>query len=204
MKIHLVRHGQTPYNRDNLGLGRTDAPLTELGERQAELAAGRLAELNVGQMFTSPLQRAANLADIAATSLSIEAVRCDELLEMDVGDTEGVPFLELRKQNPEFFKAWGGPGALQARMPGGESLEELDARLTPFMPRLEHDEGSDIAVVSHNFVLRALLCRLMGVGLESFRSFNIDLASITTVARDRGGFHVESINDVSHLANLER
>lgn len=204
MKVHLVRHGQTPYNRDNLGLGRTDAPLTELGERQAELAAARLAELKVGRIFTSPLQRAANLADIAAKALAIEAERCDELLEMDVGETEGVPFIELRENNPEFFEAWGGPGVLQARMPGGESLAEVDARVALFMPRLEHDDGPDIAVVSHNFVLRALLCRLMDVGLESFRSFNIDLASITTVGRSRGSFHVESINDVAHLANLER
>ena len=204
MRVYLVRHGQTSYNRDGLGLGRTDAPLTALGDRQAALAAARIASFGVGEVFTSPLQRAAVLADKAAAVLGISAVRCDELLEMDVGETEGVPFPVIRKRYPEFFADWAGDGAVHSRMPGGESLADVDVRLAGFMHRLERDTGPDIAVITHNFVVRALLCRLMGVELASFRTFSVDLASIAVVSREHGDFSVEAINDTAHLASLER
>ena len=203
VKIYLVRHGETSYNRDHLGLGRTDVPLTEFGNRQAAAAARRVSELGVGLIYTSPLQRASALADMAAEGLGIEAIRRDELLEMDVGETEGVPFTVLRERYPGFLESWAGDGAESKRMPGGESVEDVDARLEGFMPLLEQDPGCDIAVVSHNFVVRALLCQLMRVDLSSFRTFGVDLASITTVILEGDEFVVDSINDVAHLRSLE-
>ena len=205
MRLHLVRHGETAHNRDGLGLGRADAPLTEHGRRQAEAAVERLAREPLARVLTSPLGRAEAiarpLAERAGAPLEVRA----ELIELDVGETEGLPLAEIAERFPAFVAAWRGPDAATAEMPGGESLAQLAARLEPLAAELSAlpDDGDDVAVVSHNFVLRLLVCRLLGLEPAAFRAFALDLASLSTLSLRRGRAVVERLNDRCHLGALE-
>ncbi len=204
MTIHLVRHGETAYNRDHRGLGRSDEPLTDYGRAQVVAAAAALAEEHIDLVLTSPLRRAADAAELIAAAAGLTAEACPGLIEMDVGQTEGLDFASMRERFGPFFEHWRGEGAHEVRMPGGESMRDIASRLGDVLATLRRrGEDETIVVVSHNFVERALICELVGLDLRYFRSFAIDLASITSLAIRRGQGHIVRLNDVCHLHSLE-
>ncbi len=204
MTIHLVRHGETAYNRDHRGLGRSDEPLTDAGRAQSEAVAAALAGEDIALVLTSPLQRAAKAAELIASTAGLRAEPCPGLIEMDVGDTEGLDFASMRERFAPFFERWRGEGAHDVPMPGGESMRDIAARLSDVLATLrQRGEDETVVVVSHNFVERALICELLGLDLRHFRSFAIDLASITSLAIRRGQGHILRLNDVCHLHSLE-
>jgi broad specificity phosphatase PhoE len=201
--VHLIRHGETDHNRGGLTLGRADIPLNELGRRQVGALAARLAHQPLGAIYTSPLSRARDTARAIAGEREIPLYVRDELLEMDVGETENITFAQLREQYPEFLHEWGGHSPELARMPGGENLVEVAQRLGPFLSDLTAITHDHIAVVSHNFVLKVILCRLLDLSLGSFRTFATDVASLSTIVlRDRR-VTIRVLNDRCHLHALE-
>lgn len=201
MRLTLVRHGETAHNRDGLGLGREDAQLTDLGLRQTAAAVERLAPEPVDRILTSPLTRAAAIASGLAERTGAPLEVREELTEMDVGETEGLPFAEMRVRFPDFLEAWRAPDPADVVMPGGESLAQVAARLEPLVDKLHaFPDDNRIVVVSHNFVLRLLICRLLGLEIGVFRAFSVGLASVSTLSLRAGQASLRSLNDRSHLS----
>jgi len=127
-RLLLVRHGETEYNRRGLALGRADVSLNETGRRQAERLRLALAEAPLTAVYTSPLVRAVDTAMSIATAHAKEVLIEDDLVEMDIGEVEGLTFPELRKQFPALAQNWGGPDGPTFRMPGGERLVDVQRR----------------------------------------------------------------------------
>ena len=202
MSLFLVRHGETAFNRDGQGLGREDVALTATGVAQAAAVGNRLAACAVRRVLSSPLSRARDVAGAIAVHHGLEVELLDALVELDIGETEGLGFAEMRRRFPEFLAAWAGPDGWRARMPGGESIEDLAARLAPVAELLLHEADGDTVVVAHNFVLRTLLCSLLGVETAAWRSFQVDLASVSCVNVRNGRVGVGFVNDRCHLVNL--
>ncbi|MCO5200526.1 MAG: histidine phosphatase family protein [Chloroflexi bacterium] len=200
--LHLVRHGETAFNRDGKGLGQADVPLTELGERQAKAVGTAFAAVPVGRIFSSPLVRAREVAGAISATTGVPVEIREALTEMDVGETEGLDFADMRARFPEFIRLWSGPHAVDTTLPGGESLRDVADRLAPILSELHSLEAGEVVLVSHNFVLKALLCALLEVPLENFRAFQMDLASITAVTLRNGRVAVRRLNDVCHLDAL--
>lgn len=200
--LYLVRHGETDHNRAGQGLGHSDVGLTELGLAQAEAVARRLAPEPIRRVLASPLERASHVARAIAVHHGLHPETIEALIELDVGDTEGLEIAETRKRYPEFMQVWVTDDGHTVRMPGGESLEDLALRLRPLAVQLLEVTEGDLVVVSHNFALRALLCELLGLGLERWRAFQLDLASISSLTVRNGRVSVRSLNDTCHLANL--
>ncbi len=200
MRLYLVRHGESTYNRDGLGLGREDPPLTELGLRQTAAAVERLAGERVDRILTSPLERAAAIARGLAERTGAPLETREELIEMDVGETEGLPFREMRERFPGFIEAWRAPDPADVAMPGGESLAQVAERLEPLAAELHAlpDEETVVAV-SHNFVVRLLICRLLGLEVPAFRAFSLDLASVSTLSLRAGRASLRTLNNRCHL-----
>jgi broad specificity phosphatase PhoE len=203
MLIYLVRHGETEYNQRGLGLGRADVSLTPHGERQVKALGVRLSTARIDCIYTSPLARCVSTATQVAGGRDIAIQRRDELLELDVGETEGLAFPEMREKYPEFLKAWAGPTGVDIRMPAGESLRDLERRLIPFAGQLLESPAEAVAVVSHNFVTRILLTHLLGLDISAFRSLNVDLASLTTITIRNKRAAIRALNDCCHLHALE-
>lgn len=206
MKLFLIRHGQTGYNRDGLGLGRADVPLTDLGEKQSLALAERLADTPLSHIYTSPLLRARTMAEGIAGLQNLTVEPRDELLELDVGHTEGLTFAAMRERHAEFMTRWTEPGFESLPMPGGESLQDLNKRLIPFVEELLAMDAPAVAVVAHNFVIKVMLCQLLDIELSAFRSFTIDVASMCTFVLRHGRVTVAGLNDTCHLdsLNMER
>ncbi len=200
MRLYLVRHGESTYNRDGLGLGREDPPLTDLGLRQTAAAVERLAGERVDRILTSPLERAAAIARGLAERTGAPLETRGDLIEMDVGETEGLPFREMRERFPGFIEAWRAPDPTDVVMPGGESLAQVAERLEPLAAELHAlpDEETVVAV-SHNFVVRLLICRLLGLEVPAFRAFSLDLASVSTLSLRAGRASLRTLNNRCHL-----
>ncbi|HUF54730.1 MAG TPA: histidine phosphatase family protein [Dehalococcoidia bacterium] len=198
--LYLVRHGQTEHNRGGLALGRADVPLNETGVAQAEAVARALAGEQIAAVYSSPLQRALDTAAAIAAAHELQLVTDDGLIEMDVGDLEGLEYPVLGQKHPEFLEKWLGPEGATTVMPGGESLTAVRDRVWPTVSRLlKAHEGEAVVLVTHNFVILTLLSEYLGLGLANFRRLRHEVAAISRVEWVRGRSVVALLNDTCHL-----
>ena len=152
MRIVLIRHGQTPSNRDRRFLGLTDEPLTE--ESCQALAAHTYPA--VDRLFSSPLLRCRQTAAIIYPDLPCRVV--EDLREMDFGLFEGKTNSELSGQ--PFYREWLAAG--RADFPGGETMEAFRGRCLPAfrdsLAELAPEESA--AFIIHGGVIMALMSSL--------------------------------------------
>ncbi len=145
----VVRHGQSEWNVIGRWQGHADPPLSELGRRQAYVAAAAIGA--VDGIVSSDLLRAAETASIIAQQLGVGPVVVDERLrERDVGQWTGLTRVEIDK---------GWPGWLeQARQPEGfEGVDAVLARVVEsFGAMRTASPGGSLLVVTHGGVIRAL------------------------------------------------
>ena len=129
---------------------------------------------------------------------------------MDVGELDGLEWPVVQERYGEFVKRWLSDDASEIRMPGGESLAEVARRAWPLVEPLIDSPGADltdpatieddcIVLVSHNFVLRTLVCRVLGLQLNCWRNFELDLASRSTIERVRRRPVLIDLNETNHL-----
>jgi broad specificity phosphatase PhoE len=123
----FVRHGETPDNRAGLILGHRDPPLTPRGRRQAAELAPRLAGLGIAALWTSPLRRARETAEILGAQLGIAPQELEALMESDRGAWEGRRVADLAVEDPAGHAAFEA-GAADFAFPGGESLASQQQR----------------------------------------------------------------------------
>lgn len=195
-RFFLVRHGETDWNRKGRYQGRTDVELNAKGVWQAERLRERLSGQDIGACYSSDLVRALGTTRIVTSKHKLEVVPCPELREVDFGDLEGMTFDEIRQRYP----GWGRVGE-GFSIPGGESLEQLEARIEPFLSRLLQRYTGDetVLVVSHGALLRVLLCALLGFDLGHWWQMRLDSASLTIVDSYPERIMLSLLNDTCHL-----
>ncbi len=199
-RLFLVRHGQTDANRDGLALGRSDIPLNELGVSQARCLAEALADEPFAAVYASPLQRTRQTADEVVADRDIDVEVDKSLIEMDVGEMDGLTFSEVRERFPGFLREWSSSHGPAHRMPGGERLIDVHSRAVEFLDRvMERRPERSTCAVTHNFVILTMLAHVLGIDLASFRRLRHAVAAISVleVASDR--WRVVSVNDTRHL-----
>jgi len=204
MRLLLIRHGETEHNAGQIALGQADVPLNERGLAQAEALARRLGgETRYGPIeaiYASPLQRAQATAAPLAQALGLTIDTMPGLIEMDIGEVEGLSFPELRERYPDFIRAWLSDALADAVMPGGESLAQVQERAWAAVESLRaRHEDATVAAVTHNFVILTLLCRALELPLARFRQLRHDLGAVSVVQLTPERATVVSMNDGCHL-----
>ena len=198
-KLLLVRHGNTKGNSADRFWGQTDVELSAAGIKQAERLRDRLAKEKIDVIYTSRLRRASLTAQIIASCHQLGVITCPELLEINFGKVEGLTFKEIGQLYPELVKAWPTRD-LTFRYPEGESLGDLNNRVTKFLDRLEkHTPEETILIVAHSGILRLLICHLLRIEPLNSRKFRTDLASLSILGIYPQGAILNLLNDVSHL-----
>lgn len=200
LRLFLIRHAETGQNRDGVVQGRADNELSDLGRRQATALGAALAREPLVAVYSSPLLRASQTAAAAAEPHGLAVVHVPDLIEMDIGEMEGLTGVEMRERHPEFLKAWMSEHAATALMPGGESLQQVQERAGAALDAIvaDHPAGA-VAVVSHNFVVLTLICRVLSLPLHNFRRLRHHVAGTTMIDVTAGRAAVVSLNDVCHL-----
>jgi broad specificity phosphatase PhoE len=144
----VARHGETDWNRENRFQGHADPPLNELGRRQSEELAEALEGEGIARVYTSPLRRAAETAEIVARRLGIEVELVEALREIDVGAWSGLTRDEVAERFPAEYTRWleRAPHGFE----DGESYEDLAARVMPALRRLaDRHRSATVLVVTH-------------------------------------------------------
>jgi broad specificity phosphatase PhoE len=183
VSLLLLRHAQSVWNAERRWQGWADAPLSEEGERQAELAGRRLREEELTSAASSDLRRARRTAELISQSLGLGPVGVDRgLRERDVGEWGGLTAAEVDERWPGQREAWR-LGRLTAP-PGGESTPVLIERVVEALGKLAaaRDPAERLLVVTHGGVIRALEIHSglhpRGVPVLSGRWFGLDGATL--------------------------
>ena len=199
-RLLLVRHGETELNSAERYWGQSDIKLSTLGLRQAERLRDRLAAQKIDVVYSSDLQRAWATAKTIAFRHQLEVTICAELREINFGKLEGLNFEEISQLFPEFAAKWRVQRSTDIEFPGGESLNELNNRVSNFVGRLKKRKADEtVLVVAHAGVLRSLICQLMAIELQHIYHIRLDLASLSILETHPTGAILTLLNDVSHL-----
>jgi len=206
----LVRHGQSEANLAGLLLGRLDSPLTEVGRHQAKLLgevfAARPTVLH--RLVTSPLLRARQTSDAIAEALAgggragerVEATVDERFVELDYGELDGRAPGDLEAG---LWDGWRSDPSW--RPPGGETLEEVSARVATACAELASEAANhDVVIVSHVSPIKAAVSWALGGGPELSWRLSLGVASISRISTGPGGPALVSFNETAHLGGAPR
>lgn len=151
--ILLARHGETDWNREGRFQGHADPPLNETGRAQAAELAAELKGVELAGVYSSPLRRAVETAEVVAAEHGLEPVAVDALREVDVGSWQGLRRAEIEARFPEQFARWLD---YDQGWEDGESYEGMGQRAIAVLLELAaaHD-GERILAVTHGGPIRA-------------------------------------------------
>ena len=201
MRLILVRHGETAWNKEGRFQGQSLVELNERGSSQARRVAKALIPMRPTALYSSPLPRTLMTAEEISRELSIPVVPLEGIKEVNLGELEGITGQEMRARYAEVYSAWRqDPSDLV--FPGGESIRQLQQRAWRAIEEIQRAHPEDaIVAVAHNFAIRAILCAFLGLPLSRFHLLRVDLGSISVIQANSRFRQVLNINDKCHLSN---
>jgi broad specificity phosphatase PhoE len=202
-RLILVRHGATEWTAVGRYQGSTvDIPLSADGLRQARSVALALEPIRVARIACSPLRRAVETATCIAAARGLTTTPIPAFRELSFGEWEGLTSHEASTRDPDLHRHWKGSPDM-ARPPGGEMLREAHDRAIPALDALvaEH-AGKKVVLVTHNLILRVLLCRLLGAELSTVGHMRCEPGSISIADVREGRYVVRVLNDTGHLRQV--
>ena len=201
-RLHIVRHGQTDWNRDEIFRGRADRPLTELGHRQGAATAEALADVSLAAIYASPLQRTLDTAAPSAARHRLETIPEEGLIDIDYGAWQGISRTEVIERYPDLHRTWTESPHL-VTFPDGEGLAHVRARVVPAVRRLAAAHaGAAIALFSHRVSIKVLICALLGLDDAHFWEIRQDPGAVNLVELDGDRVALVTMNDTCHLRAL--
>lgn len=188
VRFIIIRHGYSAFNKARAFTGQYDAPLDEIGYKQAEDTARYvLANYQIDKIVSSDLSRAVDTARPVAKALGLPIERERELRELDTGAWTGLTFEEVAARYPDTFATFC-ENVGYSHPDGGESYAQLIERAARIMARLAaENEGKTVLVVTHGGFVRCLMCALENVSLDDVKTVpHVANASITVVEYENG------------------
>ncbi len=199
MKLLLARHAESAWNAERRFQGRTDVGLSEAGREQATALGKALARRRVGAIYSSPMARARETAEIVARETGLTIAVVGELRELSLGTWEGRTVDEVLATEADAYRRWR-ERPYDCPPPEGEHIEAVAGRVLPVMERIlaSHPDGDEALVVSHGGVISVYLCHLLGLSPNALWRLAIQNASLSVVDPPR----VLTLNDTAHLPGL--
>ena len=200
-EILLIRHGQTNSNLTGYYMGWAEEDMNETGYRQARRLSERLADSSITAIYTSPLKRAMATAQIIGAPHKLEPRLNPDLIEINIGEWRGLDAEVIKQRFPQVWHQWRtDPSGVV--MPGGESVAQVTKRaICAFEEIVKDNQGKLSAIVTHDIVVKIVICHILGVSNKVHRRFDISNASLTRIRIPEGGPRISTMNDISHLRN---
>ena len=183
-RVILIRHGDLGEARRGLYIGRTDAPLSEGGRRQAAALAGELGRLSGAHLLCSPLLRTRETAEIALGAPDACDIDSD-LREIDFGRWEGMGFAEIAAADPAAVERWAALDEAFA-FPGGERIGDFSQRIGAVAGRIAADPAGTVVAFTHGGVIRFLICRFLGLEDRHYLLFDVQPGSLCELLLEDG------------------
>lgn len=203
MKLYLVRHGETEWNKVKKMQGRADLPINEIGLSQAQAVAEGLKEVEFDAVYSSPLQRAISTAKIIGRTDSLAVD--DRLLELNFGLLEGFEYGHIKKEKATEYRGkekkvvefFGFPHKY-IPLEGGETYNSLIKRSQEFLDTIanRHKDEKNILAVSHATSIHVLLSLIEDIPLERLWEIYIPNSSVTVVQLKEGLYKTLEVGTV--------
>lgn len=205
--LYLIRHGQSDFGWQgerwaSVRGEQWDPPLSERGAEQAALLAGRLLVMDLEPfvVYSSPLRRANETAEVFARLAGTDVTVDDELVEAHIGGWEGKPFEEIIGSDPDVVQHIRNQRAIWHRAPGAEGGEGFRTRVRTAVDAIvDHHADENVLVFAHGGVINAYVGDLLGLRQEMF--FLPENTSLNSVDVDGETRTVRFLNDVLHLTD---
>lgn len=187
--VLLIRHAAHVDLDRRLSGRRADVALSAAGRTQAAALGRALAGRGIERVECSPLDRTRDTAAAIAQACALPPPQpVDALIEIDMGEWTGRALDGLR--DDPAWDAWNEQRG-SARIPGGETMAEAQARIVGHLSTLE--QGT-VAMVTHSDMIRGAVAHVLGLPLDRLLGFDIDPASVTTIVTGDWGRRLLSLN----------
>ena len=212
MRLLLIRHAESKGNFEHRLQGRREFPLTAKGTQQAEALASRLAPEPLTTIYSSPIGRALQTAEIIAAKAGLDVMIEPGIQEYDFGEAvSGLTWDEIRQRNPEVIEAFRNDDSQFPRYPGEEGRSAFQERVRRTYREItaRHNGEGSVAVVTHAGPITVLVLDALSRPYSRPIPFVLDNASITTIEVNNGAVpHLPSlvvtgINDACHVSNVQ-
>lgn len=196
MEVYIVRHGETIWNEKRLLQGNEDIELNEKGRELARITGKALEDVHFDKIYSSPLIRAYETANLIKGGRNIEIIRDDRLRELSFGINEGKDSIKIREDvNNPFHNFFAHP-ELYAAPEGGETLEHICERAKEFVKEVLEphiNEWERVMIVAHGALNKALMCYLMNHGIDEYWAGGLqrNCGVIILNANDEGYYLIE-------------
>ena len=199
----LIRHGESMANAGRYFAGQTDAPLSELGYRQAEATGEYLKNIPIHACYASDLSRAYDTGLAAVRHHGISVIPSTHLREICCGEWEGQLYSDVNCRYPEAITIWRQNIGL-VQIPGGEALAHVQERVQSFLQAVcKAHPGQTICIATHAMVIRLFTLQVLNIPLERMMEHPFPSnASVTTVTWEDGIFTLEEYSHDAHMDGM--
>jgi len=214
LRLFFVRHGLSSFNTKGLIQGRTDESyLTEEGYYQSKLTGKILNQVNIDEIYSSPLVRASETAKTIEKHLNknVEIQYDQNLLEVDLANWSGLKTTEIKERFKSDYQTWKcDPENLSIKRNNDthyQPIKELFIQAREFINSIIDKninyENRNILIIAHNAILRCLILYLIDRPKKGFRKIKLDNASISILNLSKTNksvkTQIECLNQTSHL-----
>jgi phosphoserine phosphatase len=204
MRLIIVRHGESEWNRLGRYQGQADAPLSDLGIGQAEALAGRLKRETFDAIFASPLQRAARTAEaIARYHPDVPFQHEPAIMEIHHGDWQGLYIQDIVARYADELREWRRHPT-RSQFPNGESFSNILKRVIDFKDHLLNDYADRTVLIStHDVVVKIFVADALGMNMDRINGIWVTNASISVIEYGDDLPYLVSLSEACHLGRLE-
>jgi alpha-ribazole phosphatase/probable phosphoglycerate mutase len=167
--IYLVRHGNTLSNQRKIYAGLSNEGLTSEGVMQADMLGSKIINWNIDAVYTSPIRRAVQTAEILNQYVPKPLIVEPHLAEMRMGAWEGLSEEEIAYLYPNELQLWlSKPSEL--RLEGREILADIQKRAVGALEKiLDAHFYETILIVTHIAVIRCLIIHFQNLSLDTYK-----------------------------------
>ena len=201
MRLIIVRHGETLWNRENKLQGQTDIPISKKGLQQSKMLAKRLKNESIDVIYTSRLKRAIRTAqEIKKFHKNVRLIKEKGLNEMSWGIWEGLKLDYIKKRYGNLYEKREN-NKFNFRIPKGESPKILKSRLKGILNSIiELNENKTVLIVGHGGVNRTILGILLKWSDKKILSVRLHNASINMLKIENNKARMSLFNSKHHLS----
>ncbi|MBN1221065.1 MAG: histidine phosphatase family protein [Anaerolineae bacterium] len=183
MTWYIIRHADKEQGDFyNPRLGHQDQPISQKGRQDGQKLSSFFSDKQIAAIYVSAYQRTRQTIEAVAQQLRLMPMVDERLNEIDNGRIEGLTEPEIQQAFPEVWRAYVERSA-DFRFPGGETGTEAQRRIVDFFEekRLLH-YPDNIILVSHDGLIRLLMCYLVNMPVYKRWNFQVDLCGLMEVA----------------------
>ena len=201
-RLYLLRHGSTKSNRDGRYMGRSEEGLSGDGRWEVRQLAQRLASNELTAVYSSPLQRAKETAQIIAQPHRLNVAISPDFNELDLSRWAGLTATEIAARDPKAWDIWCND-PMNLSISGIESFVELQHRIRRGLDQVSasHPEGN-VAVTTHDGIVRIAVLLALGIPLDHYRAVTVTNAGMTILDIDSARTYLRAYNDTGHLKDV--